>query len=87
MIFTIEISHYPLEDDYEENIIAFIHELRNLNGVSMNTNAMSTQIKGEHSLIMPALGEIIAKLGEKTSSTILKIIPRNLPIESASLDI
>lgn len=87
MIFTIEISHYPLVEDYEENIIAFIQELRKLNGVTINTNAMSTQIKGDHSLIMPALGEIIARLGDKTSSTILKIIPRNLPIESNSLDI
>lgn len=87
MIFTIEISHYPLIENYEGNIISFINELKNIDGVYVMTNAMSTQIKGEHTILLPAIGEIIAKFGNITSSTVLKIIPRDLPIESTDIEI
>jgi uncharacterized protein YqgV (UPF0045/DUF77 family) len=87
MIFTIEISHYPLINDYEEDIISFIQQLHEIPNIIVRTNAMSTQVKGEHFIILPAIGEIISKLGGKTSSTILKIIPRDLPIEKREVTV
>jgi uncharacterized protein YqgV (UPF0045/DUF77 family) len=87
MIFTIEISHYPLVEDYEEEILTFITHLKNLEDVIVVTNAMSTQVKGEHNIVLAEIGKIIASLGDKTSSTILKIIPRDLPIESGIISV
>ena len=83
MIVTLEISHYPLKDDYEEEIISFIQRLKRNEKLTIITNAMSTQIKGEYDIIIPYvfnnLKEILS-VGS-TSSTIIKLIPRDLPIE------
>jgi uncharacterized protein YqgV (UPF0045/DUF77 family) len=44
----IEISLYPLGDDYIPPIKAFIERLNTYPEISVTTNAMSTQIAGEH---------------------------------------
>jgi hypothetical protein len=76
-----------LVEDFEEEILSFVTQLKNLDDVIVVTNAMSTQIKGEHDIVLTEIARIIANLGSKTSSTILKIIPRDLPIESGIISI
>lgn len=53
----IEISLYPLDSDYIPAIKAFIERLNTYPDLQVITNAMSTQIAGEHLRVF----EILAK--------------------------
>lgn len=53
----IEISLYPLDSDYIPPIKAFIDRLNTYQDLQVTTNAMSTQIAGEHQRVF----EILAK--------------------------
>ena len=58
----IEISLYPLDSDYIPPIKAFIERLNTYPEIQVTTNAMSTQIAGEHQRLF----EIVAKETEST---------------------
>jgi uncharacterized protein YqgV (UPF0045/DUF77 family) len=53
----IEISLYPLSSDYIPPIKGFIDRLNTYPEIQVTTNAMSTQIAGEHQRLF----EILAK--------------------------
>lgn len=53
----IEISLYPLDSDYLPSIKAFIERLNTYPDIQAVTNAMSTQVAGEHRRLF----EILAK--------------------------
>jgi uncharacterized protein YqgV (UPF0045/DUF77 family) len=53
----VEISLYPLDSDYVPPIKDFIARLNRHAGLSVTTNAMSTQIAGEHAAVFAALAE------------------------------
>ena len=53
----IEISLYPLDSDFIPPIKAFIERLNTYPELQVTTNAMSTQIAGEHQRLF----EILAK--------------------------
>lgn len=52
----IEISLYPLDSDYIPAIKAFIERLNTYPELEVITNAMSTQIAGEHARLFEILG-------------------------------
>ncbi len=52
----IEISLYPLDADYVPAIKDFIARLNAYPELSVTTNAMSTQIAGEHQRLFEVLG-------------------------------
>lgn len=51
----VEISLYPLDADYVPPIKDFIERLNAHAGLTVVTNAMSTQVAGEHGLVFAAL--------------------------------
>jgi uncharacterized protein YqgV (UPF0045/DUF77 family) len=51
----VEISLYPMDADYVPPIKAFIERLNAHPGLTVVTNAMSTQVAGEHGLVFAAL--------------------------------
>ena len=51
----VEISLYPLDAHYVGPIKDFIGRLHRHPGLQVNTNAMSTQVAGEHDLVFAAL--------------------------------
>lgn len=53
----VEISLYPLDADYVPPIKDFIARLKQQPGLRVETNAMSTQVSGEHDRVFAALGE------------------------------
>lgn len=53
----IEISLYPLDSDFIPPIKAFIDRLNTYPDLQVTTNAMSTQVAGEHQRVF----EILAK--------------------------
>ncbi len=62
----IEISLYPLDADYIPSIKAFIDRLNTYSELKVTTNAMSTQIAGEHHRVFEILAkETAATFGER----------------------
>ncbi|MCZ2442967.1 MAG: hypothetical protein LC101_04235 [Flavobacteriales bacterium] len=57
MIITVEISHYPLKEAYEEPIIDFLNRMKTHADIIVRTNATSTHLRGEMSVLMPALNK------------------------------
>lgn len=52
MEISVEMSLYPLSDDFLEIITATVERLAKENGVRVHTNQMSTQITGEFDAVM-----------------------------------
>ncbi len=51
----VEISKYPLADDYITPIKGFIEQLNQYPEIKVLTNTMSTQLFGEYDTVMQAL--------------------------------
>ena len=62
MRIAVEISLYPLSADYIPPIKDFIDRLAARPGLTVQTNAMSTQVAGEH-------GQVFAALADETATT------------------
>lgn len=61
---TVEISLYPLTEDYEKVVLTFLDDLEKEESVTFTTNGMSTQIFGEASEIFSVLGRQFEKIQE-----------------------
>ncbi len=57
MRIAVEISLYPLDADYIPPIKDFIDRLAARPGLAVQTNAMSTQVAGEHAQVFAALAD------------------------------
>ncbi len=55
MRIAVDISLYPLDADYVPPIKEFIERLHTHAGLRVETNAMSTQVAGEHDAVFAAL--------------------------------
>ena len=59
MKISIEISMYPLNENFGELILKFIKKIKSYPNISTKTNSMSTQIFGEYEEVMHLLKEEI----------------------------
>ena len=59
MTATIEISFYPLQDDYPDVVLSFLEKLKTLTNVEMQTNGMSTILIGSFDMLWNQLGVLI----------------------------
>lgn len=59
MIISLEISLYPLDDDFLNIITDIVEKLNSDNQVSVLTNTMSTQVFGEFEYVMSLLNQIV----------------------------
>lgn len=55
MQVAVDISLYPLNGDYVPPIRDFIARLNAQPGITVETNAMSTQVRGDYDVVMAAL--------------------------------
>ena len=55
MQLSVEISKYPLADDYITPIKGFIEQLNQYPDIQVITNTMSTQLFGDYDSVMQAL--------------------------------
>jgi len=55
MDIAVEISLYPLRNDYRAAIQDFIDRLNTQPGLKVVTNSMSTQVSGEYAQVMRVL--------------------------------
>jgi len=79
MIISVEISYYPLSEQYLGPIKDFIGRLKSHKDLTVNTNSMSTQVFGEYPVVMKALtDEIYQSFDLPHSVFVLKIINADL---------
>lgn len=88
MQITVEMSLYPLVEDYTRVIIDFIRGLNDNPDVLVRTTAMSTYISGEYEVVMNLLTNDLKPVFEQIpdSATVLKIIPKDLNVEDGFLN-
>ncbi len=86
MNVTVELSLYPLTSDYEASIISFIKRLKSNKELTVLTHAMSTFVKGDIHVVMKAIGEATVLLPISSASLVMKLITRDLPVESGFLE-
>jgi uncharacterized protein YqgV (UPF0045/DUF77 family) len=82
----VEISMYPLGEDYRPKIQAFIDRLHTYPGLRVQTNSLSTQVWGELDYVLGALGremEAVAAAGPQPVF-VLKVLPGLAPPEAAT---
>jgi uncharacterized protein YqgV (UPF0045/DUF77 family) len=71
---SVEISLYPLEENYKNRIIEFVGRLKSTGKFDVITNGMSTQLFGDYEDIMDVLkSEIGKELSMHRTMAILKI--------------
>lgn len=76
---SVEISYYPLDQEFDPPIRDFIHRINQYKGLKAKTNGMSTQLFGEYDELMSALTKEIRKSFENPHSVfVMKIINADL---------
>ena len=83
MIVTVELSLYPLDQEYEKHIIQFIKNLNKHPEITVLTNAMSTYLQGEFDQVMKILTAELSTIYDKikVSSTVIKVVNAELDIK------
>jgi uncharacterized protein YqgV (UPF0045/DUF77 family) len=77
---SVEISKYPLSEDYIPAIKDFIERLQATEGLSVVGNTMSTQVFGDYDLVMDTLKDEMRRSYEQFGKAIFvcKFIGANL---------
>jgi uncharacterized protein YqgV (UPF0045/DUF77 family) len=80
MLCSLEISMYPLKENFKPSIIAFIKNLRKYPFIKVTTNGMSTQVFGEYKRVMNAINTEMENtfLNENSVVFNLKVINSDL---------
>lgn len=55
MEISVDISMYPLQEDFRKPILAFIDSLEKVDNIDVVKNDLSTQIHGDYKIIMQLL--------------------------------
>ena len=82
MKVAVDISLYPLADDFIPPIQDVIERLNQHDGISVVTNPMSTQLRGEFDEVMSALQQEVKTTFEQTPKAVFVIKILNNPIGS-----
>ncbi len=77
----VEISMYPLTQDFRPPIQAFIDRLNTHSGLMVRTNALATQIWGELDQVMTALTQEMARSAGDDAQLVfvMKVLPGLAP--------
>lgn len=79
MNISIDISYYPLQEEFIPHILDFIDRINQHEELEAETNGMSTQIFGEYKYVMNAITQEIEKSFALPHSVfVLKIINADL---------
>ncbi|MCI4666954.1 MAG: hypothetical protein MRZ79_02255 [Bacteroidia bacterium] len=71
---TIEISMYPLSEQYRERVLAFLEKIKTYPNTTIETNGISTQVFGDFDVLMQMLQKEIKEVfEEQTAMFVLKI--------------
>ena len=80
---TVEISLYPLTENYSQVVTNFILQLKTNPSIKVETNGLSTQIFGDYDAIMALLSKDMKKLLEEQKAVfVLKLAKGELTKEN-----
>jgi uncharacterized protein YqgV (UPF0045/DUF77 family) len=71
MKISVEISLYPLSENYEQIILDFIANIRQNTQLEVITNGMSTQIFGEIHQVMTSIEKEMTTIYEKQKAVLV----------------
>ncbi|MCC7200571.1 MAG: thiamine-binding protein [Gammaproteobacteria bacterium] len=76
MDIAVEMSLYPLSDEYLPVIKGFIERLNTHPGLAVQTNAMSTQVRGEIGTVFAAIQQEVAVTfaGPQRAVLVMKVL-------------
>jgi len=82
MTATLEISMYPLREDYESQVLAFLELLHRESALEIRVNAMSTQVKGDLDLVFDTLRNSIKEVYQNgvKASFVIKTLEGDLDL-------
>ena len=80
MIVAVDISLYPLQDDLIPPILDVIRRLRSYDSLYVDTNSMSTQIRGEYDDVMAAISAELKMTFEELPKAVFVMKILNNPI-------
>ena len=66
----VELSLYPLVNEYISPIQDFIDRLNSYSDLAVSTSSTSTQVTGDYSVVMKVLGEEMQKTHEEVGQAI-----------------
>ena len=77
MFVSLEISKYPLTEDYIAQVLAFIERLQGHPELEVLTNPMSTHIYGPLEVAFPVVQRAIAESfdGPAAAALVMKVLP------------
>ena len=72
---SVELSYYPLVDDFKPHVKAFIAELQKYDRLKVDPGSISTRVFGEYTEVMTALTEVMGKSFQgPAASVVIKIL-------------
>ncbi|NNC84084.1 MAG: hypothetical protein HKN79_10955 [Flavobacteriales bacterium] len=71
MRVSVELSMYPLVEQYKSPIIEFVESLRQREGIEIETNGMSSHLYGEYDDIMSVLNGEMKKVFENGPKVVM----------------
>tara|TARA_R110002096_G_scaffold6409_3_gene29758 strand:+ start:1390 stop:1635 length:246 start_codon:yes stop_codon:yes gene_type:complete len=80
MQVAVDISLYPLDADFIPPIKAVIERLGKHDGIEIDRNRMSTQLRGEFDVVMPILTAEIEATFESVPKAVFAIKILNNPV-------
>ena len=82
MRITAEISLYPLNEAFVDDIRDFIHRLRDEPGLEVVSNQMSTQLRGDYAAVTGAIQRCMRASMQADGSRVfvVKYLNADLPI-------
>ena len=85
MKITVDISMYPLDADYKPAIKSFIRRLRSFDGLTLQTNQLSTQINGEFEQVSSAVNTCMRESMEQQEKVVFVARYLNADLDIARL--
>ena len=81
MRVAVDISLYPFDADFIPPIKDVIERLNGHDDIEVETNRLSTQLRGDYDVVMAALSQEIKKTFEQVPKAIFTIKILNNPLE------
>ena len=87
MQITVEISFYPLKEDFGSPILDFIAEIKSRGNLVVKTNTLSTQITGEYDEVMGQLKDALKNSFDQgfKATAVMKIFNEGLELDWLAL--
>lgn len=81
---SVDISMYPLDENYGTAILQFLKRIKKHEGLTLKTNTMSTQIFGEYDHLMKVLTNEMKTAFEDDKAVVMVMKIVNLDLSPSS---